>query len=488
MFLKDKDPPHTGDCVRGIDDDRYVIPSNTQSEQAEQGKYPPGLIGDIAEYIFQQSPRPHASISLAGAIALLSGICGRAYNTHTGAGLNQYILVLAPTGMGKEAAASGIAKLIAAITPSVVSASDFKGPTFVSAAGLLKWLAEHPCFVSVVGEVGYLLKRLSASRITPNDAALLAILLDLYAKSGAGSVFDPLAYSDKEKQTKAIIAPSLTILGESVPGVVFEALSESVVLSGLLPRFLVIEATGARVDLVEGAGTVQPPSDLVQRLADLAAHCLSMGHNGTVQHVQASPEAASLLRDFDRWTTAQINAHNSEAQRELWNRAHLKALKLASVIAVGMDRFNPVIGPKCAEWAIALVVEQTNSLIAKFDAGEVGEIGGNEIKQQNELLKAIGQYLSEPIDRLGNYGGFTFDMHRDGVVTGTYLSRRLIKLKCFEDKIGATNALKRAIATLLEGDELREMPKLQMQAKYGSSPKAYVVANPTRFIKAIRGK
>ena len=68
---------------------------------------PADLLDEIASFIASAAPHPNNEIALAGAIALLSGICGRCYNTYTGAGLNQYILMLASTGMGKEAAASG---------------------------------------------------------------------------------------------------------------------------------------------------------------------------------------------------------------------------------------------------------------------------------------------------------------------------------------------------------------------------------------------
>src|SRR5208283_2584903 len=57
---------------------------------------PPGLLGDIALFIFQNAVRPVKEIAIAGAIAYLAGITGKAYNISR-TGLNHYIAILAPT-------------------------------------------------------------------------------------------------------------------------------------------------------------------------------------------------------------------------------------------------------------------------------------------------------------------------------------------------------------------------------------------------------
>ncbi|MCK5611127.1 hypothetical protein KAR91_55150, partial [Candidatus Pacearchaeota archaeon] len=70
---------------------------------------PPGLISELAAFIYAAAPRPVPEIALAGAIGLMSGICGRSYNI-SGTGLNQYTFLLAKTGRGKEAMNKGISK------------------------------------------------------------------------------------------------------------------------------------------------------------------------------------------------------------------------------------------------------------------------------------------------------------------------------------------------------------------------------------------
>lgn len=448
--------------------------------------FPPGLIGDTAHFIMRAAPHPNADIAIAASIALLAGVAGKAYNTFTHAGLNLYVLMLASTGMGKEAANSGISKLIAAIAAKVPNATTFKGPMLVSAPGLIKWLANNPSCVSVVGEFGYKLKALHSPRSSPNDEMLKAILLDLYGKSGGGNALDPMAYSDRDKMTDPILSPAFSMLCESVPGVVKDALSEQAVTSGFIPRFLIFNVEGERAHFQEDL-VGAPPRELVEKLVGLASHCLGLNSFNRFHIVPATDEAKKVLRDFNDWITDQINASSSEVYRELWSRAYLKTLKLASLCAVGIQPENPLVTINEVNWAAGMVERQTRQLLSDFENGEIGQAAGNETRQQNVVLRCIWEYVTGEFERFEKYG-VTRDMHAKAVFTQTYLSRRVCNLPTFkDDRFGATNALKRTINLLLEGDEIQEMNKMQVAKEFnGKKPRAFVIPHPEEFINMCR--
>jgi hypothetical protein len=467
--------------------DAHPLGASSTSGVVSANSFPPGLLGQIAQFILDAAPRPVPEIALAGAIAMLSGITGRAYNTYTGAGLNQYILLLAPTGTGKDAIIDGTSKLFNAIISQVPSAMDFKGPgELVSSAGLIKWIEKKPATFSILGEIGLLMQQMASPTANSHLKGLQRTLTQFYSRSGKGKTFDPSAYSDSQKNTGHILNPSLTIIGESVPGEFYAALDEGLIANGLLPRFTIFEYMGDRPYLHEGKEFVQPPFALVQQMADLSAQCLNLAHNGNVHIVPCTPEAYDKFREFDRWTTDQINSSgNQEVLRHLWNRAHLKALKMASVFAVGINYLNPIVDMAACMWATDLIVSQTIKLIHKFENDEIGDLNSSEAKQVHDVIKTIATFLHSPHDKYEKYGG-TFDMHRDGVITSSHIQRRCVSMASFRaDKFGATNAIKRAIAHLLDGDDIRELPKVQMGTKYGTPSRAFIVANPTRFLASV---
>lgn len=104
-----------------------VMASVPGHEKPRPVTFPAGLIGSIAEYIFKQAVRPVPEVALAGAIGYFAGLVGRAYNI-SGTGLNQYIMVLAKTGSGKEGAMTGIERMTTAIRPHIPMVDNFIGP------------------------------------------------------------------------------------------------------------------------------------------------------------------------------------------------------------------------------------------------------------------------------------------------------------------------------------------------------------------------
>jgi len=435
--------------------------------------YPPGLIGELADYFYTSAVRPVKEIALAAAIAVTAGVCGRSYNV-SGTGLNQYLILLAKTGSGKEGALSGIENLVSAVRPSVPMVDQFMGPAaFASGQALVKVLNDRPCFVSVLGEFGLTLQQLSDHRANSAQLMLRKVLLDLYAKSGWNRMLRSSVYSDTEKNTKIVQAPNVTILGESTPETFFDGLDASHVAEGLIPRFMVIEYSGDRPPRNKHAN--QPPNkDLVQRFADLVAISLTTSNNNTCIPVQISPEALLALDDFDSLADQIMNSANGEVDMQLWNRAHLKALKLAALLAVGNNPHQPIVDEAMATWAIGFVKRDVEQVAARFHKGDIGT---GDSKQLNDLKRAIEAYFELSVDALDKYSCPSI-LQRQKFIPYRYLIKRTASLASYrQDRLGATQALKKTIQCMVESGMLIEVSKQVLFEKYKFSGVAYGVSN-----------
>lgn len=440
---------------------------------------PPGLVGEIAQFIYQAAPRPVPEIAIAGALGLMAGICGRAYNI-SGTGLNQYILCLAMTGAGKEAMASGIDRIMHEVVKQVPVANEFIGPSRIaSGQALYKYMAgTSQCFVSIIGEFGKRLESMSSKNANSAEKQLIVELLDLYNKSGFGQTSKPSIYSDKDKNTLAIQWPSFTILGESTPDTFYSVLTEEMISDGLLPRFMLIEYKGNRPALNENHLSVYPPDWLVNKVAELAANCKSVMAARKVNNVERSPEAAKMLQDFDKTADSHINATDKEVIRQLWNRAHIKVLKIAALLAVGRNYINPCISVDDFVWARDIVENDIRALAHKFDEGTVGK-SSDEIKQMKDIQRVIKQYVTEPCPKIADQR-----MHSNKVVSHSFLSTRLYSMAAFRnDRIGQKVSVDRAVKVMLESGWLINIPETKMLKDFGSTVKAYQVGPMKDILK-----
>lgn len=452
----------------------------------EQGENPytppPGLMGELASYIYASAPRPVPEVALAAAIALMAGIAGRAYNVN-GLGMNMYVLLLAPTGTGKEAMASGIDSLMASVKTQIPASKQFIGPAEIaSGQALLKYLSKAPpCFVSLIGEFGLKLQQLSSNNANPAEIMLKRVLLDLFNKSGNGKILQPSIYSQKENNTDPINSPAVTLLGESTPETFFRAIDESMISDGLLPRFLIVEYAGLRPPLSENYQEARPSFALIDKFGGLIDKCLKIMNaidsgTGLVLNVKFTPEAEAIHKKFDKYADNEINSSSAEIIKQLWNRAHVKLLKLSALVAVGCDQFEPTVTTEIVLWAKRIIEADIMKVLGRFESGKVGEPVGDS-SQQTYIKRVIKEFIINPYEKVAPYD-VPRKLWEDKLVSYGYISRRSISAPTFKgDRMGATFAIKKTITDLIDLGMLREIPKSELADKYKTTQRAFAVSS-----------
>jgi hypothetical protein len=438
---------------------------------------PPGLVGEIAHYIYSSSIRPVPEIALAGAIGMVAGICGRAYNI-SGQGLNMYILLLAKTGRGKEAMATKTGELMNYVSKMSDITKSFVGPSiFASGQGLTRYLSDNPLgsMFSIIGEFGLEMQQLADPR-NPK-AALKKMLLDLYHKSGRGATFNPVAYSDKEKNTKTLHSPALTIIGESTPSAVYDHITEESIISGLLPRFLTIEYTGDRVPANKNFQNVKPSQNLLHSLSSVVTSVLMLTQNNQTLDVKLTPEAETLFDQFDIYCTNKVNKAESDALGELWNRTHIKGLRLAALISVGINQGFPCIDYDTAKWAIDFVKNDSQRIMIKFEKGKLGN-SNSDNTQESLIIKAIRDYILKPYEKCAaiyDKSSAGKKMYDKRFIGYSYISKKVISAAPFRtDRLGATSAIKRCLQSMIDAGIIAEIAKSQAK-EIGTTGRAFAI-------------
>jgi len=466
-LLDDAIPPNVASYVAGLPmlgapatpalDGEQATDERTIQPTTNPYTPPPGLMGEIAKYIYDSAPRQVPEIALAGAIGWMAGFAGRAYNIN-GVGLNLYIAMLASSGSGKEAISNGYAALLDSILPKVPSAAHFIGPAdFASPQAVLKFVAsaEH-CAISVIGEFGNWLNQMTGERQNPIRGAIKSVLMEMYGKSGKRGVYRQTVYSDKENNINEIRAPAFSLVGESTPSTFYRNISDASIEDGFLPRFILVEYEGENKYLNPNAQHAVVPASLTEKLVMFATICLDLNApaiGGTSllprgpMDVMCDFAAQSRLDQLSRVYTDNANAANTEGLKNLWSRVWLNIAKLAALVAVGCNMGNPIISLEHVTWAENLVTYSVNKIIAKIDSGEVA--GSDEAKQWQALVKLLREVSSYDAAKASAYT-MNPQMVKARVINTKWLNQRVSKLAIFQhDRYGPTAAVKRVLERAL---------------------------------------
>lgn len=429
--------------------------------------WPPGVLGELARWFYACAPRPVKEVAIVSALGVVSGIYGRAYNV-SNSGLNLYIVLVARSAIGKEAMHSGISKLVHTMLSSgFTQFSEFIDfSDYASGPALIKSLAKRSSFVNIAGEWGRKLRKMSDDSAEGPMSSLRTVMTNLYQKSSSNTIVGGIGYSDKEKDVKSVNGVAYSMIGETTPDTFYESLTNSMMADGFMSRFIVLEHTGIRPAFNYQQDNPLP-ANVFNSLGNgytCAASCMP----GTHYEVKLSDEAARMLRDFDLQCDEQINATPVESWRQMWNRAHLKALKISALLAVCDNPSAPLVQPHHAQWALALVQHDIGVMSRKMRDGDVGD--GDNVREA-KLLSILLRYLQTPIP-----AGYKMSdvMRQNGVVTKKYLQMRTSDSNPFiKHKLGAVRALELTIQSLIDNGYLEEVPKLHVPVEWQFRGKCY---------------
>jgi hypothetical protein len=407
---------------------------------------PPGLLGDMTDYIYGNAVNPVIEVAISAAIAYIAGIIARTYNISR-TGLNGYYILLAPTAGGKEGASQGMDKITGALRLAVPQLIDnFIGPSNIaSAPALVKQLADTPCFISHKGEIGFWFQKICAKYATANDAEIRGLLLDLFSKSGHGQVIRGSVYSDRAKNVPSINHPCFTLFGDSTQLSFYKAFSEDSIAEGLMSRLTIFECPDKRPTFNVVSNSFPPSELIVSRLAILVKRAIEKDQTNEVINISETQEATAWHLDYRQKCADYIFDNRDKPAVQIWTRAHLRLLRLAGLAAVCLDPDSPCVTVECLQWAEQIVNHGIQAIVRRFDAGEVGEV--SFIDAQRKLLANLFLefYHYKWNSKTAHKWGTTPAMQDQRIIPMRAISRNTSGHACFKNDKNSINSFRNLI-------------------------------------------
>ena len=450
---------------------------------------PPGLVGELAVWLWNQAYRPMDAAVVASSLIVMAGICGRQFQIR-GTGLNLYMMVLSRTGSGKEQMSLGTSKLFNSLIqpprsvgsdiaiPGFEAAREFQGPADLTGRGLERVIAEHKthsCF-SVFGEFAYKLKSMCAENANMGDQQLQRMLLDLFMKSAEGSMYMGTKTGDKLKDTPPINSPAFSLLCESTPLNVYEVLDRSLIASGLLPRFIVLENLKPTVENDIYEQYLQPPERLKGQIQNLMLRVFDLVREQD-QRQQVVFANKAYAKEFERWCEYK-RSHGDERMAELWTRCYINTVRVAGLVAIGVDWTTPTITNEILDWARGLVVHSIEAMVRKFEKGDTGTVDKRNIDIDNEQTKSY-DHMSKMFRNYLAKRGDQYDLARsEQIITRAYINLfAKAATKHYQHRSGVSTAVDLVLKTMEDEGKIQAV-RLQHDGAGKAAGKAYKIIRP----------
>lgn len=195
--------------------------------------------------------------------------------------------------------------------------------------------------------------------------------------------------------------------------------------------------------------------------------------------VQFTSEAFELHKQFRTYCNHHRNDTTNNAFKNIWNRTHLKANKMAAILAVAHNYHMPVIDALMYRWAVSLVLTDAVNLVSKFERGVIGESENQDNEQIQSMRHAIGGSMMQPP---GYYKNWAARLHADYVIPLRFIQSTCAARAAFR-KDKKSGAIPRTVKSLVDMGVIAPVPFAQAVEKYGDVTGAlYAIKDASWFM------
>lgn len=436
---------------------------------------PLGILGEVAQFVYDDSPRQIAEAAFLAADCFFGGIAGKAFNV-SGTGLNQYNLLLANTGYGKGAVENCIDRLVYYLTSYargkgyMVAADELKlhiGPTFASGQGLIAQLAISNCFSSTLDEFGLLLAKISDNKASGSDKAYYSNLLQLYNKSGYMQTFKGVKHSKKDNDIPEIVSPSVTLALLSTASSYYDVIKSSDFANGLIPRIFTMEYTGPRPSLNLNAHSIVPSDGLLQRICDYITHSYTLRSANRVTNVKISNEMKLAIDSYVGNKIKEAESNNKKPIADLWSRADMKAMKKAALFATCINPWYPEITTELMDISFKLIEDDIIRTSNHIMEGSISGDSDWEDKANRIVSGFLVRYINSPMKDLPNQKHLVEKLHTNKTIGWSYLQASVSLITAAKNSRSTSTVLfTKAMDNLIKGGYVSKVSVMGLDGSY----------------------
>lgn len=356
---------------------------------------PPGLVGDLYEWIVSTAGCPQPMLSLAVAICACGTVMGRKVRDESDGRTNVYMMGVAPSSSGKDHPTDCVEKVLCAAG----CANMLGGSRVTSDAAIEYALSMFPIQFFRFDEAGHMLQAIKQAAAASSGSGFLRTivpcLMSLYSSPHKLYVGKQRA----EGECVRINQPHVCIWGMTTPDAFYSGISKDELKDGWLGRCITVISKDR--PKYEPKPLSTPPESIVQLFQAWAQRVVPPPEGtgsitGATQvwqiTVPAQPAAVQVLNQYRDEFFARMLACEKDGDdtQYLWGKAYQNARRIALILACG-DRYDQ---PEITEYHARYAGEFIKHCVIRFRKEIEGNVAENEWERKKlrilRLLEGAG--------------------------------------------------------------------------------------------------
>jgi len=345
---------------------------------------PPGLVGEIAEWINDTARKKQPVLALGASLAYVGALASKRYQAIDTTRPNLYCIGVGVSGCGKEHARSQIKRL----THAANAEKLLGGEEVTSDAAIeMELFNNDGRLLYMWDEIGHMFGAMKSNKASSSAQKIIPMLMRMFTSSS--SVYGGKSYASKEDARRIIDQPHVCLYGTTVPGRLFEGMDSSEMSDGWLGRVLVFESKDDPLQNRMATINDEIPQHLIDKVRAINEHEPNMSGYGDIAATTAccptklpfTPGANDVLNTWNATFHGMkhLSITKKDGYEALWGRGCEIGTKIALIVAVGDGAIN--ITEDHATYGCQLFVNCMQEFIDSAK-GQVGDSDGERIRKK----------------------------------------------------------------------------------------------------------
>lgn len=351
------------DAVEDIDFDAIMREEEAKkANQSQQLDYADlvlgheGLVPDLAKAILEHALIPHKRFAVAAALAVVAVAASRQIRTPRDGDLNLFLVLIADTANGKNTPLQAVKNIL-----TQAGLPELIGPAGASSdVALYEFARMKPAHCQVIDELGDVLSALTSRNASPFQMKVMKALRELWT----GGIVTVPGSLIRINETP-LVHPCMSIIAGTTPGQFYDGISAKHQGDGTLNRMLAINVGNIGEFAKAPKSWRDFPAELLDRVVEVANLPNALNH--AFYRVSQDDAVRSIEPDRvvkwgegaeQKWLSyiehCRAQFAYDDSRKNLGARTPENALRLACVLAVGVDRYEPIVTAEQIEIGIAI--------------------------------------------------------------------------------------------------------------------------------------